>query len=422
MNFIQQLKKNISNLRKNNIDAGEGLILAFQHMFAMFGATILVPSLTGLNPSVALFTSGLGTLIFHLITQGKVPAYLGSSFAFIAPIIAAKTQYGTGGALLGIVTAGLIYIVIAIIIKFIGSDFFRRLLPPVVVGPVIITIGLGLAPTAKDMATKHLLTAIVTLAITIAFSVFARGIFKVIPILMGIIFGYIFAITQGLVDFTAVNEAAWFALPQFTLPNFNGGWQAVPLIAPIAFVTMVEHLGDVLALGTTTKKDYITEPGLHRTLLGDGVATAMAGMFGGPPNTTYGENIGVLALTKVYNPFIIEMTAIIVLMSSFVQKLGALIRTIPGPVMGGICFLLFGMIAAVGLRTLIENEIDLSLNRNLVIVSVILVIGISNVTIKVAGLEFSGMGLAALVGIFLNLILPATIGSANKEAENDKIK
>ncbi|MFW6381157.1 MAG: uracil-xanthine permease family protein [Bacillota bacterium] len=414
MGYFQQLGANIQGLKRDNITFDKTMVLALQHMFAMFGATVLVPTLTGLSPSVALFTSGLGTLIFHFITQGKVPAYLGSSFAFIAPIIAAKNQYGTGGVMVGIVTAGLVYVAMSLFIKYLGPEFFRKLLPPVVVGPVIITIGLGLAPTAKDMANEHLLTAVVTLLITIAFSIFGRGLFKVIPILMGIIGGYLFAITQGLIDFTTVAEASWLALPEFTLPDFAGGYRAISLIAPIALVTMVEHLGDVLALGKTTKKDYITEPGLHRTLMGDGIATAIAGLFGGPPNTTYGENIGVLALTRVYNPLIIEITALIVLISSFVQKLGVLIRTIPQAVMGGIVFLLFGMIASIGLRTLVENQVDLSNNRNLIIISVILVIGISNITINIWQLEFAGMGLAALVGIFLNLVLPRNFPGREK--------
>ncbi len=406
MGFLKQTQENIQVLNNDGVKGGERLILALQHMFAMFGATVLVPSLTGLDPSVALFTSGLGTLIFHLITKARVPAYLGSSFAFIAPIIAAKTQYGTGGAMAGVVIAGIIYIIMAILIRLIGTGFFRRLLPPVVVGPVIITIGLGLAPTAKDMASEHILTAAVTLLITVCFSIFAKGIFKVIPILMGIIGGYLFAMTQGLVDFKPVTEAAWLAFPSFTFPEFAGNIKAISLIAPIAFVTMVEHLGDVLALGTTVKKDFIKEPGLHRTLLGDGIATALAGFFGGPPNTTYGENIGVLALTKVYSPLIIEMTAILVLLSSFIQKLGVIIQTVPSAVMGGIVFLLFGMIASIGLRTLVENSVDFSNNRNLIIVSIILVIGISGLTISASGLEFAGMGLAALVGIILNLVLP----------------
>ena len=418
MNIFKQTKNNIEDLKKNNMTVSRILVMALQHMFAMFGATVLVPSLTGLNPSVALFTSAVGTLIFHIITQGKVPAYLGSSFAFIAPIIAAKSQFGIDGVMVGIITVGMVYSLMSIAIKYIGTDFFRNLLPPVVVGPVIITIGLGLAPTAKDMASEHMLVAAVTLAIAISFSVFAKGIFKVIPILMGIIGGYIFAATQGLVDFKAISEAAWFAFPDFTLPQFAGNLKAISLIAPIALVTMVEHLGDVLALGTTTKKDYIDEPGLHRTLLGDGIATLFAGMCGGPPNTTYGENIGVLAITKVYNPLIIQITALIVLTSSFVQKIGVMVQTVPTAVMGGICFLLFGMIASIGLRTLIENEIDLSNNRNLVIISVILVIGISNITINISGLEFAGMGLAALVGILLNVILPKNISNKQDKDQN----
>ena len=417
MNLLRQTQENIKILKKDGIKKQEVMILALQHMFAMFGATVLVPSLTGLNPAVALFTSGLGTLIFHMITGGKVPAYLGSSFAFIAPIIAAKSQFGTDGAMLGIITVGIVYAVMSFVIRIVGTDFFRKLLPPVVVGPVIITIGLGLAPTAKDMASEHLLTAFVTLIIAVSISVFAKGIIKVIPILLGIIGGYIFAGFMGLVDFTPVMEASWIAFPKLSLPQISGNLRAITLIAPIALVTMVEHLGDVLAISSTTKNDFIDDPGLHRTLLGDGIATLVAGLFGGPPNTTYGENVGVLAITKVYNPIIIQFTAVIVILSSFVQKLGVLIRTIPTAVMGGIVFLLFGMIASIGLRTLVENNVDLSNNRNLVIVSVTLLVGISNLTISAAGLEFAGMGLAALVGIVMNLLLPENNEDNNADSE-----
>ena len=426
MNLIKQTQENLANLNEDGINNNERFILALQHMFAMFGSTVLVPSLTGLSPAVALFTSGLGTLIFHFITGGKVPAYLGSSFAFIAPIIAAKSQFGTDGAMLGIITVGIVYSIMSIVIKYVGTDFFRKLLPPVVVGPVIITIGLGLAPVAKDMASENLLTSFVTLSIAVAISVFAKGIVKVIPILLGIIGGYIFAAFMGLVDFTPVMEASWIAFPKFALPQISGNLKAITLIAPIALVTMVEHLGDVLAISSTTKNDFIEDPGLHKTLLGDGIATLMAGLFGGPPNTTYGENVGVLAITKVYNPFIIQMTAVIVILSSFVQKLGVMIRTIPVPVMGGIVFLLFGMIASIGLRTLVENQVDLSKNRNLVIVSVTLLVGISNLTISIAGLDFAGMGLAALVGIIMNLILPdidnKNAGEEEIEKEDLKVK
>ncbi|GAB6100709.1 uracil permease [Halanaerocella petrolearia] len=421
-------------IKESDLGLSRLMILAVQHLFAMFGATVLVPSLTGLNPGVALFSSGVGTLLFHIITKGQVPAYLGSSFAFIGPIIAAKESYGLPAALLGCLVAGLIYITASFVISKVGTDFIDEYLPPVVVGPVIVTIGLGLAPTAKDMAMKHLPTAIFTLVVAIGVSVLGRGLLKVVPILIGIIAGYLFAFANGIVDTTPIAQASWFALPNFTtvfaLDSIGDGISAITLIAPVAIVTMVEHLGDVLALSKTVDENFIDEPGLHRTLMGDGVATAFASLVGGPPNTTYGENIGVLALTGVHNPLIVEIAAIIVLGISFVEKMGALIQTIPQAVMGGIVILLFGMIASIGLRTLIENEVDLSINRNLVIVSTILVVGISGIPLtinfikivqwlqldgvawidKLAQaidvLKFKGMGLAAMVGILLNILLP----------------
>ena len=423
-----------SRLRETDLSMSKLIILAVQHLFAMFGATVLVPSLTGLNPGVALFTSGVGTIIFHLITKGQVPAYLGSSFAFIGPIIAAKKSYGVPAALLGCFVAGIIYFIMAMVIRKVGTDFIDDYLPPVVVGPVIMTIGLGLAPTAKDMAMTNLPIAIFTLAITIIVSVLGKGIFKVIPILIGIISGYLLALVTGVVDTALIMEASWLAVPDFNsvfnLTSWGDGISAIALIAPIAIVTMVEHLGDMLALSKTTDEKFIEEPGLHRTLMGDGVATMFASFLGGPPNTTYGENIGVLAITGVHNPLIIELAAVIVIGISFVEKMGALIRTIPQSVMGGIVILLFGMIASIGLRTLIENEVDLSKNRNLVIVSTILVTGISGIVFKINFVEivellnlsgvaiinrfaqavkvikFEGMGLAAIVGILINLILP----------------
>ncbi|MGM0471250.1 MAG: uracil-xanthine permease family protein [Bacillota bacterium] len=413
---------NKPSLRQEEIVPVRKVMLAVQHIFAMFGATVLVPKLTGLDPSVALFTSAVGTIIFHLITKGQVPAYLGSSFAFIAPIIAAKKEFGISGAMLGCLTAGIIYMIMSAIIKLVGTDLFEKYLPPVVVGPVIMTIGLGLAPTAKDMATQHLPTAIFTLAVAIIISIFAKGILKVIPILIGVVAGYIFALGAGIVDLAPVMEAAWLALPDFSLPSvkeFSASLPAALIIAPIAVVTMVEHLGDVLALSKTVDREFIEEPGLHRTMLGDGVATAFAALLGGPPNTTYGENIGVLAITKVHSPVVIELAACFIFVMSFVQKLGALIRTIPEAVMGGIVILLFGMIASIGLRTLIENEVDLSKNRNLVIVSTILVIGISNLAFPIPGLEteLKGMGLAAIVGIALNILLPKRKKSETIKAE-----
>ncbi|MFO7818800.1 MAG: solute carrier family 23 protein [Halanaerobacter sp.] len=425
-----------SKLRESDLSMPRLLILAVQHLFAMFGATVLVPSLTGLNPGVALFTSGVGTIIFHLITKGQVPAYLGSSFAFIGPIIAAKESYGVPAALLGCFVAGIIYFIMSIIISKIGTDFIDDYLPPVVVGPVIMTIGLGLAPTAKDMAMENLPIAIFTLTVTIAVSVLGKGIFKVIPILIGIISGYLLALVTGVVDTALIVESSWLAVPDFNsvfnLKSWGDGISAITLIAPIAIVTMVEHLGDMLALSKTVDEKFIEEPGLHRTLMGDGIATMFASFLGGPPNTTYGENIGVLAITGVHNPLIIELAAVIVIGISFVEKIGALIRTIPQSVMGGIVILLFGMIASIGLRTLIENEVDFSKNRILVFFSTILVTGISGIVFKINFVElakffnltgitvinkfasavevikFEGMGLAAIVGILINLLLPSS--------------
>ncbi len=428
MNFFKQTKVNYNDIKKNKVPGYEVGVLALQHMFAMFGATILVPLITGLSPAVALFTSGLGTIIFHLITKGKVPAYLGSSFVFIAPLALLVSKGNVSGAMAGVVVVGLIYVLMSILIKVIGTGFFRRLLPPVVIGPVIMTIGLGLASAiksyvdvspnvAKNMTeavlfvrqTQHILTALITLGIVIGVYMFAKGIFKIIPILMGIIGGYLFAMTQGLVDFTPIQQAAWFAIPSFSFPQFSGNLQAITLIAPLAIATMVEHLGDIEAIGRTTKNDFIKKPGLHRTLMGDGIATIIAGLFGGPPNTTYGENTGVLALTKVHNPFIILMTAIIVFCFSFIGKFGALIQTVPTPVIGGISILLFGLIASIGLRTLRENNVDLNNNRNLVIISVILILALSGIEISFWQFSFNGMGLGAIIGVILNLILPKNV-------------
>lgn len=418
------------------------LPLSLQHVFAMFGATVLVPLLTGLNPLTALFTSATGTIIFHLVTKGKVPAYLGSSFAFITPIMLVAMDVlpdGTAGMGLGYaaatgacIIAGLIYLITAGMVKLVGLKVIQRFIPPVVVGPVIMTIGLGLAGVAKDMSSGNMFIAIFTLAVVIIFSIFAKGFFKLIPILIGLASGYLLTIVlqldalqniafvreyllpEHLINFAEVANAKWFALPQFVseaaygttggieflLPRFT--LSAIVLIAPIAIVTMVEHLGDMLAISRTTGQEYLDNPGLHRTLMGDGLATAWAGFFGGPPNTTYGENVGVLAITKVFNPLVVQVAALFVLLFSLSPKVGAVLATIPGPVMGGIVVLLFGMIASIGIRTLVEKQVDLTKVRNLIIVSSILILGISGITIF--GLQ--GMGLGAITGIILNLLLP----------------
>jgi len=390
--------------------------LSLQHLFAMFGATVLVPVLTGLNPAVALFSSGAGTLLFILITGGQVPAYLGSSFAFIAPLsfVIASDQWGVPYALGGVVAAGLVYAVVAAVIAVSGVAWLKRLLPPVVIGPVIMVIGLGLAPAALDMAglvgegvtlaNPNVQAALITLALAIGAALLLKGWFSMIPVLVAVVGGYVAAYVLGLVDFTPVREAAWLGVPAFTLPKFSVG--AISILAPVAVVTMAEHLGDVLVLSRIVGRDFYEKPGLHRTLLGDGLATALAGLVGGPPNTTYGENVGVMAITRVFAVRVIGLTAAMAVALSFVPKLGALIQTVPTAVMGGVAIVLFGTIAASGVRTLVESRVDLSQKRNLIIASVILVVGIGGAAIKIGPFELHGMALATLIGVVLNLVLP----------------
>lgn len=398
---------------QEKLGVGQNLALGFQHLFAMFGATVLVPILTGLDPAVALFTSGTGTLLFMLITKGKVPAYLGSSFAFIAPIVSVSSLWGVQYALGGAVAVGLVYVVIALVVSKIGLDWIDKVLPSVVIGSVIMVIGLGLASTAVDMAgftsggslaNADVRIALFTLIVTVIGTMFFKGFFAVVPILIGIIAGYIFAITQGAVDFTPVQEAAWIGLPRFVAPKFNAA--AIAMMLPVALVSITEHLGDVMVLSRVTGNDYYRSPGLHRTLLGDGLATSWAGLWGGPPNTTYGENIGVMAITQVFSVSVIRTAAMIAVVLSFVQKMGALISTIPAPVMGGVSIVLFGVIAASGIRTLVESGIDFGDKRNLVISSVILVLGIGGAELGFGSVKLHGMALATVAGILLNLVLP----------------
>ncbi|MGB9826730.1 MAG: solute carrier family 23 protein, partial [Desulfofundulus sp.] len=358
-----------------------------QHLFAMFGATILVPILTGLNPSLALLGSGVGTFTYIICTKGKIPAYLGSSFAFIVPIIVASKYYGVQAALGGGVVAGLVYVAVAAVIHKAGTAWIDRFLPPVVVGSVVIVIGLALARTAVDMAgllpkdgqainlltSRDVWTAMFTLAVAIVASAYFKGLLNVIPVLIGIVAGYIFALTQGLVDLTPVLEAKWFALPPFVTPRFS--LPAILLIAPVAVVSITEHIGHLLVTNNIVGRDFTKDPGLDRSILGDGLATSLASLFGGPPNTTYGENIGVMAITRVYSVWVIGWAAAIAVVLSFVQKLGVAIQTIPTPVLGGISILLFGTIAAAGVRMLVESQVDFSETRNLILASVILVIG-----------------------------------------------
>lgn len=410
---------------------GKWFLLSIQHLFAMFGATVLVPFLTGLNPAVALITSGIGTLTFILITKGQMPSYLGSSFAFIAPIIAVKASGGPGAAMVGAFLAGLVYALVAIIIKKAGSEWVMKLLPSVVVGPVIMVIGLGLAGTAVNMAMndadgKYSLTnfsvALVTLSITIAFSIFGRGFFSIIPVLLGIIGGYVFAYTQGLVDFQKVIDAKWFAVPDFTIPFLTYtpeiSWTIILLMVPVAVVTISEHIGHQIVLGNVINRDLFQKPGLHRSLLGDGVATMAAALLGGPPSVTYGENIGVLAITRAYSVYLFVGSAVMAIVFGFVGKISALISTIPTAVMGGVSILLFGIIASSGLRTMIDDKIDFGEKRNLVIASVILVIGIGGAVLHIGqSFQVEGMALSAIIGVILNLVLPEA-----KKRERNPIK
>ena len=381
------------------------LVLGLQHAFTMFGATVLVPLLTGLDVSVALFTAGIGTLWFHFVTKGRLPVFLGSSFAFIAPVAMVVAEKGIPAAQGGIIVAGLLYVAFGILIHFLGPEFMQRILPPVVTGPIIMVIGLNLAPVAIGSASQNWPIALIVLATVAIVNLYVKGFLRLLPVIAGIVVGYVICLITGNVDATPVIEAAWIGMPKFTFPVFDIA--AIGLIAPAAIASMVEHVGDILAVGATVEDDFIEDPGLTRTLLGDGIATSLAGLFGGPANTTYSENTGVLALTKVWKPEVMRVAAVAAILLAFVGKLGAAIRTIPNPVIGGISIVLFGMIAAIGVRTMVENNVDLKESRNLFIASVILVVGIGGAMITLWGnAQLGGMGLAAILGIILNQILP----------------
>jgi len=394
-------------------------ILGIQFLFVAFGALVLVPILTGLDPNVALFTAGIGTLIFQLVNRKNVPPiFLASSFAFIAPISYGVQTWGIAGTMSGLIAAGIFYIVLSFFVRLRGSNFLHKLLPTIVVGPVIMSIGLILSPVAVNMAMGKtgdgaiqlvpietaMIISMTALFVTLLTSLLGKGIFKLLPILGGIIIGYIVALFYGIVDFTAYTNASWFAMPNFVAPEFN--WQAIIFILPIAIAPAIEHIGDMLAISNVTKEDYLKKPGLKNTLLGDGLATCAASLFGGPPNTTYSEVTGAVTITKAYNPAIMTWTAITAIILAFVGKLGGLLATIPVPVMGGIMLLLFGIIASIGLGTLIKDKVDLTCPRNMIIVSMILVFSIGGMTFNFGGVGFSGIGLGAIIGVVLNLILP----------------
>ena len=406
---------------------GQWVGLSLQHMFSMFGSTVLVPILVGLNPVIALFSSGVGTLMYLLITRHKIPAYMGSSFSFIVPMMALMKSTGYPGIAQGTIAVGCVYLLVSLIVTMIGSDWIDRVLPPIVVGPIVMVIGLSLASTAAKDATlngthydlRYFAVAMLTLLVTIAFNMFCKGFLGLIPILLGIVCGYVIACLFGIVDLAPVAAAHWFSLPDFQVPFVTYQphfyWGAILSMAPIAFVTMTEHMGHIMVLNELTERNYFKDPGLNHTLAGDGTASIIAGFVGGPPVTSYGENIGVLAITRVHSVYVLAGAALFAVFFSFVGKLSALIESIPGPVIGGISFLLFGVIASSGLRVMIEDQIDFNKKRNLMISSVILVIGIGNAYLKLGQYQFSGLAVAAVLGIVLNLILPDEAASERKK-------
>jgi uracil permease len=379
-------------------------VVGVQFLFVAFGATVLVPLLVGLDPSTALFTAGVGTLVFHLVTKGIVPIFLGSSFAFIAPIVKATELYGLAGTLSGMVAVGFVYIVMSALVKWQGVKLIKRLFPPVVIGPVIMLIGLSLAGTGLDMAKEDWLLAIIALTTAIVVSLFAKGLLKLIPIFAGIIVGYIAAVILGRVDMSPITEAAWFGLPHFEKPEFS--WGAILFMIPVAIAPVIEHVGDVYAVSQVAGKDFVKKPGLHRTMLGDGIACMIAGSIGGPPVTTYSEVTGAMVLTKVTDPVVIRIAAITGIVFSMIGKISAILKTIPGSVLGGIMLLLFGTIAATGINNMVSNKTDMGNTRNLIIVSLILTTGIGGAVLQIGEISMTGIGLSALIGVLLNLIIP----------------
>ena len=409
------------------------LVLGFQHVFAMFGATVLVPLITGLSVSTTLLCAGLGTLLFHLITKKKVPAFLGSSFAYlggfsiVAPMLADADGNLTVAntkmlpyACAAIAFSGLVYLAASVLISTFGIRRIMKFFPPVVTGPIIISIGLILAPSAINNCQSNWILAFVALGTVIACNIWGKGMVKILPILIGVLVAYAVALVTGAVDYQAIGAAAWFGIPihkdsmgLFAMDGSETFISAVFTIVPIALATMMEHIGDIAAISATTGKNYIRDPGLNKTLLGDGLATAMAGLLGGPANTTYGENTGVLALTKIYDPLVIRIAAVFAMILSFCPKFEAIINTIPSGIVGGISFVLYGMISAIGVRNVVENRVDFSNSRNLIIAAVILVCAlgfnsVGGITFAIAGvsINLSGLAIAAIAGILLNALLP----------------
>ncbi len=379
-------------------------IVGVQFLFVAFGATVLVPLLVGLDPSTALFTAGIGTLIFHLVSKGKVPIFLGSSFAFIAPIIKATELYGLSGTLFGLTGVGLVYFAMSALVKWQGLSVINRIFPPVVIGPVIILIGITLAGTGVQMAEENWGLALISLATAVIVSLKAKGLLKLIPIFCGIGVGYLAALFFYEVDLSGVREAAWFKLPKFVHPTFS--WEAFVFMLPVAIAPVIEHIGNIYVVNTVANKDFVKDPGLHRTLLGDGIACMIAGVLGGPPVTTYAEVTGAMSITKVTHPQVIRIAAVTAILFSLVGKISALLKSIPNAVLGGIMLLIFGTIATAGVTNMLQHKVDLTNTRNIIIFSLTLTIGIGGATFSWGELSLSGIGLAAIVGVVLNLILP----------------
>lgn len=394
----------------------QDFIFGIQMLCVAFGGLVLVPIIAGLDPNVALFTAGIGTLVFQVVTSGKVPVFLASSFAFLAPMSLGINQYGLAQTLSGLFAAGLVYLILSLLIFWGGSSIIARILPSCVTGPVIMVIGLALAPTAVKMASEAgesysrsmaLSVSLCALTVTIITIILAKGMWRLLPILTGLATGYLIALPLGMVDFAKIADASWFAIPSFTFPVFH--LPTILFMIPVAIAPAIEHIGDILAVSSVTGKDYIRDPGLHRTLLGDGIATSLAALLGGPPNTTYSEVTGAVAITKLSNPAIMTWTAVLAIVLSFCGKLGAFLQTIPAPVMGGILVILFGTIVVVGIECLLSEGDNLMKSRNIVIISIILVFGVGGMSFQAGKFALQGIGLSSIVGVLLNLLLPQSL-------------
>lgn len=380
-------------------------IVGIQYLFVAFGATVLVPLLVGLDPSTALFSAGVGTLIFHLVTKGQVPIFLGSSFAFIAPIIKATELYGLGGALFGIIGVAAVYITMSILIRAFGIKFISKLFPSIVIGPIIMLIGLSLSGAAVNMATNNWILALVSLSTAIVITLYAKGIMKLIPIFCGILVGYFTDVIFFDVDFAEVTNAAWFSLPKVVLPE-KFSWQPILFMIPVAIAPVIEHIGDVYVVNSVTGKDFVKKPGLHRTMLGDGLACLFASLVGAPPVTTYSEVTGAMSLTKVTDPVVFRIAAITGIVFSMIGKISALLKSIDEAILGGIMLLLFGTIASAGISNLLNSKVNLTNPRNMVIISVTLTTGIGGAMLQFGNFSLAGIGLSAVIAVVLNLILP----------------